>query len=179
MADDGAYRAIREALDDLPTRLRVLFRGFGDMSAYELAHLTGLGREAAGRARTRAHSEPGLWSGDPDRLAEMLAKLGRAGITARRGGRFLTLSRGGTKADRMGAIAAELGATETLALGDAPNDVEMLETADRGVIVRNDHAAPLPRLAGEDAGKITRTTAPGPEGWNGAVLAWLAARQAQ
>lgn len=172
-ADDTDYRAIREALDDLPTRLRVLFRGFGDMSAYEVAHITGLSRDAAARARARAHSEPGLWSGDPELLAEALRKLGRRGIHARRGGRFLTLSMGGTKADRMAEVMAEYGAPHSLALGDAPNDAEMLETAERGVIVRNDHGTPLPRLAGEDAGRITRTDAPGPTGWNRAVLDWL------
>ena len=173
--DDTGYARIRAALDALKPGLRVFFRGFGDMSAFEVAHLTGLSPDAAARARARRHSEPGLWSGDPETLAAFLTALAPQGIRARRGGRFLTLSAGGTKADRMAEIAAELGATRTLALGDAPNDREMLEAADAGVVVRNDRAPPLPPLAGEADGRITRTEAAGPEGWNAAVLAWLAA----
>lgn len=172
-ADDNAYRALRRALEALPKELRVFFRGFGDMSAFEVAEITGLSREAAARARNRQHSEPGIWTGDEATRARFLAALDEQGIVARRGGRFLTLSFGATKADRMAQVAAGLGATTTLALGDAPNDVEMLEAADAGVIVKNDHGPPLPRLAGEDGGRIIRTEAPGPHGWNWAVLAWL------
>ena len=172
--DDNAYRSLRRALEVLPKELRVFFRGFGDMSAFEVADITGLSRDAAALARTRQHSEPGLWAGDAATLEAFVAALGAQGIAARRGGRFLTLSFGATKADRMAEIATALGATTSLALGDAPNDVEMLEAADTGVIVKNDHAPPLPRLTGE-AARITRTEAPGPAGWNLAVLDWLGA----
>ena len=172
-AEDSAYRRLRRGLDGLPKELRVFFRGFGDMSGYEVADITGLSREAAARARARQHSEPGIWSGDAATLDRFLTALEAEGIAARQGGRFLTLSLGATKADRMGEIAEALGATTTLALGDAPNDIEMLETASAGVIVKNDHGTPLTRLLGEDAGRITRTEAPGPTGWNRAVLDWL------
>lgn len=171
--DDSAYRRLRRVLEGLPKELRVYFRGFGDMSAFEVAELTGLSREAAARARARQHSEPGLWSGDAPTLERFLGTLEAAGLAARQGGRFLTLSFGATKADRMAEIATDLGATTTLALGDAPNDIEMLETATAGVIVKNDHGTPLTRLTGEDEGRIIRTDAPGPAGWNHAVLSWL------
>jgi len=173
--DDSAYRSLRRALEALPKELRVFFRGFGDMSAFEVADITGLSRDAAALARTRQHSEPGLWAGDAATLEAFVAALGAQDIAARRGGRFLTLSFGATKADRMAEITTGLGATTSLALGDAPNDVEMLKAADTGVIVKNDHVPPLPRLTGEDAGRITRTEAPGPAGWNLAVLDWLGA----
>ena len=171
--DDSAYRAIRTALDALPRELRVFFRGFADMSAFEVAQITGLASDAAARARKRNFSEPGTWLGDAATLKAFLDALAARGIAARRAARFLTLSHGASKARRMAEIAAELGATETLALGSSPNDIEMLEASHRGVILRNDHAPALPRLAGEDAGNITRTDTPGPDGWNAAVLAWL------
>jgi mannosyl-3-phosphoglycerate phosphatase len=171
--DDSAYRRLRRVLDGMDKDLRVYFRGFGDMSAFEIAEITGLSREAAALARARQHSEPGTWSGDPATLDRFLTVLEASGIAARRGGRFLTLSLGATKADRMEEIAEALGATTTLALGDAPNDIEMLETATRGVIVKNDHGTPLTRLMGEDDGRITRTEAPGPRGMERAVLAWI------
>lgn len=111
-----------------------------------------------------------MFDGGPEDLSEFLQALKTLGVSARRGGRFLTLSFGGTKADRMTEIAARYGTPLKLALGDAPNDREMIEAADHGVIVTNPHGAPLPCLPGETAGRIHRTAAPGPEGWNTAVL---------
>lgn len=167
-ADD--YRAIRQALDAVPGPLRAQFRGFGDMPLSEVMALTGLSQDDAKRAQTRAFSEPGLWLGSDRAMAEFMAALKAIGITARQGGRFLTLSFGKTKADRMAEVIAHYSAAQTLALGDAPNDTEMLERADFGVIIANPHHAPLPPLQGEAAGRIIRSNQPGPIGWNRAVL---------
>ncbi len=57
-----------------------------------------------------------------------------------------------------------------MALGDAPNDIEMVEAADFGVIVANPAHAPLPALAGEADGRIIRTEKVGPAGWSEAVM---------
>ncbi|GKY87313.1 HAD-IIB family hydrolase [Sinisalibacter aestuarii] len=178
----AGYARLRRVLDDLPVDLRRGFKGFGEMSAAEVARETGLAPADAARAKRRAHSEPGLWTGSAGGRAAFIAALAAQGVTVRQGGRFLTLSFGGTKADRMTGIAAELGADLTLALGDAPNDVEMLEAADFGVIIRNDHGPGIGPLPGEATGRITRSARPGPEGWNDAVLGFLAthpAREAQ
>ena len=160
------YQALRAALAQLPSG----FRGFGDMSTGEVAQITGLAPDAAAMARCRAFTEPGLWEGSDDGLTAFLAAAAAQGITARRGGRFLTLSFGGTKADRMDEIIAAHGPRHTIALGDAPNDVEMLQRAGFGVIVKNSASAPLAPVPGEDTGRITRTEAEGPAGWAEAVL---------
>ena len=167
---DSDYRHIRSVLGDLRPGPADGFRGFGDMTPAEITERTGLPPQEADLARQRCHSEPGLWSGDAAGLQAFLAALAERGIAARRGGRFLTLSLGRTKADAMRDCAKRLGATVTIALGDAPNDTEMLEAADFGVIVRNDHAPPLPALRGETDGRIRRTQDPGPAGWNAAIL---------
>lgn len=167
------YTALRERLDALPHELRSLFRGFGDMSDEAVAEATGLSLTAARLARNRAFSEPGLWLGDDAALSEFSAALGQQGIAARQGGRFLTLSFGMTKADRMTDIVAYFRPARTAALGDAPNDIEMVEAADFGIIVANPHRDPLPPLDGEAAGRIIRTTQAGPVGWNSAMLALL------
>ena len=70
----------------------------------------------------------------------------------------------------MSDIVLSLKPDKTVALGDAPNDREMLEAADIGVIVRNDHGIALPKLEGEAAGRIRRTQLSGPQGWNEAVM---------
>lgn len=167
--DATEHARLMAVLDALPGDLRAPFRGVSEMSVAEVATLTGLPEREAARARDRAHTEPGVWTGAKAARAAFARALRAAGVTAREGGRFLTLGFGHTKADRMREVAATLGATRLLALGDAPNDIEMLEAADRAAIVANPQRAPLPRLDGEAEGRILRTRAPGPEGWSCAV----------
>lgn len=167
-ADD--YKRLRDMLNTLPTVLRTPFQGFGDMDAARVARITGLGVAAAAAAKMRAFSEPGLWSGSAAGRAAFIDALAQMGIAAREGGRFLTLSFGATKADRMAQIIAKYAPDHTIALGDAPNDVEMLCAADHGVIVANPARQALPELSAEAEGRIIRTTKAGPAGWNDAVL---------
>jgi mannosyl-3-phosphoglycerate phosphatase len=169
------YARLRAALDALPRELRSGFAGFGDWSAAEITRRTGLTAEQAGHARQRQFSEPGIWSGGDEALAAFLDRLASLGISACRGGRFLTLSFGASKADRMSEILRTFAAPQgprpsTLALGDAPNDVEMLEAADFGVIIANPGGAELPPLCGEAEGRIRRSSNAGPAGWNDGVL---------
>jgi mannosyl-3-phosphoglycerate phosphatase len=168
------YGAIRQSLGGLPLELRKKFVGFGDMGVEGVMEASGLSREQASLACARSFSEPGLWTGTDEQKQNFLFLLSEQGISARQGGRFLTLSFGKTKAGAMAQVAAHYNAPRTIALGDAPNDVEMLEAADVGVIVANPHHAPLPTLAGEAKGRILRTALPGPEGWNKAVLELVA-----
>ncbi|WP_342742210.1 HAD-IIB family hydrolase [Poseidonocella sedimentorum] len=168
--DRSAYRKIRAALERMPAELRSCFTGFGDMDRQGVIEATGLDPQSAGLAQARCHSEPGLWSGTEEGFARFADLLGQEGISSRRGGRFATLSFGATKADRMRELIAAHAPDHTIALGDAPNDIEMIETASHGVIVRNTHGPGLPPLDGERAGTVRRTQAPGPQGWNEAVL---------
>ncbi|MEL6839418.1 MAG: HAD-IIB family hydrolase [Pseudomonadota bacterium] len=163
------YTKLRSRLNALPAELHRPFIGFGDMSLDDVAKTTGLSRDAAALAKDREFSEPGLWTGTADQQSNFIAALAQCGILARAGGRFLTLSFGKTKKDRMSDIARHYAPRTSIALGDAPNDVEMLEYADLGVIIANPHHAPLPRLTGEDSGRIIRTRTPGPGGWNAAM----------
>ncbi|QUJ76746.1 HAD-IIB family hydrolase [Sulfitobacter albidus] len=167
------YKRLRALLDDLPTDLRAPYTGFGDMTDAEVAAQTGLPREDAGRARDRRFSEPGLWHGSDAGRTAFISALGDKGVHAREGGRYLTLSFGRTKGDAMAQVRARYPGVKTLALGDAPNDTEMLEAADYGVIIANPHRAPLPPLKGEAAGRILRSAAPGPKGWTDSVCGLL------
>lgn len=168
------YSNIRAVLRKIDSDLRSTFRGFGDMTVAQVVEVTGLSKPDAALAKTRSFTEPGLWSGTETGKEAFLNALSQYRVFAREGGRFLTLSFGQTKADRMADIIAALEPRHTMALGDAPNDVEMLQAADFGVIVGNPHRAPLPSLTNEQTGQIIRTTLPGPEGWNAAVLELIA-----
>lgn len=173
-AHHGAqYDAVRSALETLPSALRECFRGFGDMTADQLAEMTGLALPQAKLAQQRAYSEPGQWLGTAQQQADFLACLLEHGVTAQQGGRFLTLSFGGNKADKLLKIVQTYQPQHTIALGDAPNDIQMLENVDFGIVVANPHRAPLPVLKGEARGQILRTKEAGPVGWNTAVLELL------
>lgn len=164
------YKAIRSALGALSPQLRRHYRGFGDMSVEEIAQVTGLPPKAASLARERSFSEPGLWQGTPEDRDAFKEALGRIGVTCIEGGRFLTLSLGHDKAYQMRALGEQFAPDYTIALGDAPNDLGMLQTADFGVIIANPDRTSLPKLDGEERGEIIRTKQAGPLGWNAAIL---------
>ncbi|WP_146348202.1 HAD-IIB family hydrolase [Phaeobacter marinintestinus] len=167
------YVRLRSGLDAIDARLRAMFEGFGDMGAERIADVTGLTRQQADLAGQRSFSEPGLWHGSADQQDRFVDALRGQGIAARMGGRFLTLSFGATKADRMHNIAADYQNPPSVALGDAPNDLEMLNTADYGIIIANPHRPPLPEQPGEAQGRICRTTQAGPAGWTEGLTALL------
>jgi len=169
---ERTHARLRAALEALPEALGARFVGFSDLSDKEVAQKTGLPLEDAVRARQRDFSEPGLFSGDEGERAEFIDRLSQAGIVAQQGGRYLTLSFGGSKVEAMKAIAAGYGA-RTVALGDAPNDRGMLEAADHAIIIPNPGHAGLPPLAGEATGRIRRARDPGPAGWAAALSALL------
>lgn len=170
--DVSDHTAIRSALDKLPNELRANYEGFSDWSVETVAEKTGLPLAQARLAARRQFSEPGLWRGTATELARFEAALKEYGISARQGGRYLTLSFGATKADQMASIVAAYPShPQTMALGDAPNDVEMISAADYGIVVRNTHGPGIPALPGEADGRVIRTEEPGPTGWNRAVLA--------
>ena len=177
--DAGQYETVRAALASIPTELRQFYSGFGDVSAAEVALITGLSPDAAALAKQRSFSEPGLWSGTPAQKQAFLDALGAQGVIAQQGGRFLTLSLGRNKVDQMRAVIAEYKPRYTIALGDAPNDVAMLEYADIGIVVANPAHPPLPLLKTENAGRIMRTKEAGPVGWNSAVFDAIARLELQ
>lgn len=177
--DDGAqaggrYEDIRKALDSLPSKLRKHYRGFGDWNAEEVAARTGLSLGSATKAKQRRFSEPGLWSGSDREREEFTAALADMSLKALQGGRFLTLSFGGDKAERMAEICARYAHEGkppfSVALGDAPNDLAMITQADKGVIIPNPGHAGIPRFEKEASGHVLRAHAPGPAGWNQSLM---------
>ena len=112
-------------------------RGFSDMTANEVADLTGLEHDAASRAMERSASEPFVIGptvqAKEDDLRRRAAELGAA-VT--RGGRFWHLI--GAGVNKGTGICAVLDTLElpyrptTGAVGDAWNDLAMLERVDHG-----------------------------------------------
>jgi len=171
------YQRIRQILDRLPPGLRIQYRGFSDWSAEEVSGRTGLSLAQAQMAKQRRFSEPGLWLGNEADREKFVAAINAHGLSALQGGRFMTLSFGGNKAERMVEIARRYSAVAgnpfTVALGDAENDVAMIERARLGVIIPNPAHGGIARLDGEATGRIIRAPSAGPEGWNQVILSLL------
>lgn len=175
----AVYPRIRSLVESLPAEFAGRFTGFGDWSAAEVAEATGLSLDATVLARQRCFSEPGLWSGTEAEKQDFIAWLAEHGLTAVQGGRFFTIMPKGSKAQAMLRVIAAFHESYgkpifSVALGDAPNDLAMIETADLGIIVANPHHDPLPVTERERKGHILRSRLAGPAGWNETILAFLA-----
>jgi mannosyl-3-phosphoglycerate phosphatase len=153
------------------------FKGFADMSADELAAATGLDPAAAGRAKERLGTEPLIWQGSGQELAEFEAALSAEDLRLVAGGRFLHAMGIFDKADGARFLLnkykehyrEQYGDEPVLAiaLGDSPNDQQMLESADIPVVIRGVKSDEVILPSAKHA---MRSLKPGPEGWNECVL---------
>jgi mannosyl-3-phosphoglycerate phosphatase len=141
LLEDGSTTLVgprRETLVDVLRELRGDgwdVRGFSDMTVNELAELTGLERSAARRAMDRSASEPFvIVSPVPTRVEELHRRASELGAGVTRGGRFWHLTGPGVdKGSGVHTALEMLGrgrGTPTGAVGDAWNDVSMLERVD-------------------------------------------------
>ncbi len=173
----GVERA--RLLAELPGVAResgVRVRPFAEMSAGEVAALTGLPEDQAERALQREYDEPFLVE-EPPRDAGVDVRLEaaarRRGLQVTQGGRFRHLS-GPT--DKGTALRAILRASpvdgDVVGLGDAPNDLPLLLAATRPIVMPRLDGNVDPELAARLPG-AERAPGPGPAGWSAAVLVAL------
>jgi mannosyl-3-phosphoglycerate phosphatase family protein len=144
-------------------------RGMSEMSVGEVMGLTGLGDGAARRAMTRSASEPFVMADDPSPsgtagIADAIVELG---ASLARGGRFRhLLGRGVGKGAGVRSVLAMIHTIEwarTAAIGDAWNDLPMLEEAKIGFLLGN---AVEPEAVPPGVTRLERT---GPQGFIDAV----------
>ena len=160
---------IREVLGGISAKFP--FRSFGMMDAHEVSKRTGLSPESAGKALERQASEPLLWQGDPQALNEFQSFLQSQNLRLSRGGRFYHVLGDYTKSDAMKRVRrlypdAQKGERTLIALGDGPNDYELLTDADFPVWITN----PATNFSPPDIRGLKISEHPGPAGWNRAIL---------
>lgn len=162
------------AMQEIGAEIGARLRAFADLSASEIEELTGLSGPSIDLARRREFDAPFLV--DPDALDAVASAAEARGLRVTRGGRFFHLTgptdKGRAVLELLRLYPANGSARVSVALGDSPNDQPMLEAVDRPIVV--------PRSGGEcDAALVSglagaeRAPAPGPPGWNEAVLAVL------
>ncbi len=171
----GAPHAeIRREFVALRRRLGVKVRGFTDMTVDEVAALTGLPPEEAALACQRDFDEPFVFEGDPDPAC--LRAIEDAGLRWTQG-RIFHIMGGHDKGLAVRRLLAlyeqQYGAVLSIGLGDSLNDLPLLQSVDRPVLVRHTDGSFDPRI---DVAGLVRTQSPGPLGWNEAVLHILSTR---
>ncbi len=165
----AAYPQICEVLDGLRVKEAYAFQGFHDWSAENIAEITGLSLEAASRAAQRHASEPLLWEDTPEKLERFRQQLLDAGLNLKRGGRFWHVMGQADKVQAMQYLAKEYRDKHgqpvfVIALGDGPNDRDMLMAADVAVVVYNPDGV-SPSLSAKPEQRRIHTRQAGPEGW--------------
>lgn len=170
------YAEIRSRFAELRDAHRARVRGFGDMSAAEVATLTGLGEAEAALARQRDFEEPFVFDGPPD--PDFMEAIEMRGLHWTQGRMFHILGdhdKGRAVRLLLDRYRGAYGDVTSIGLGDGYNDLPMLGTVDHAVLVRHPDGSPNdgfdPRIA---LPGLIKTTLPGPAGWNAAVQQLLA-----
>jgi mannosyl-3-phosphoglycerate phosphatase len=171
-----SYVELRRALKEMRAGVAPSVRGFGDMSAGEVAEVCGFSLADAEAAKKREYDEPFL-AGNENSLEAVRAAAGEAGLRVVTGGRFHHLVGGNDKGRAVrvlsGIFEREVGRATTVGLGDSLNDEPMLKSVDIPVLVRksdgrHDPAVHVPGLV--------YARGIGPDGWRDAVLGILESR---
>lgn len=154
------------------------FQGFADWSVETIISHTGLTSGQALQSSQRSATEPILWNDSEENLAAFSAALAPHRIRLLRGGRFIHLMGLCDKAGGLRAVA-DLYRTvfpdtlwSTIALGDGPNDLQMLNAADAAAVIPNTHGGDLLRPANPH---LFTASLPGPAGWHEAITHYLTA----
>lgn len=161
-------RRIREA-----TGGRAVF--MSDLTEARIAEVTGLTPVLAALARRRMFDEP--FACDVPFPGALVADLASLGLHLSRGGRFWHLhgdiDKGRTTRLVAGWLSAALGPLRIAGLGDSALDRPLLEASDTAIAIPRPDGSFDPELCSGLPG-LVRAPAPGPAGWNRAVLDLLA-----
>jgi mannosyl-3-phosphoglycerate phosphatase len=161
---------VRESLARIGAQNDFRFKGFGDMSAIEVAEITGLSLESAELARQREYDEPVEFDSSGKDIGEFLAKLGKAGLNWSRGGRLFHVMGGGGKGKAVEILSRLCrkmwGAIQTVGLGNGLNDLPLLQQVDVPILVQKRDGT----WEDMDLPRLRKVQGVGPEGWSRATL---------
>lgn len=164
-----------DTLAAAPDCYREAFENFAQMDQQRVVELTGLSADGAALSMKRGYGEPLHWTGDEALLAEFSVWLEQQGATVLRGGRFVHVAGASSKGKALMLLQGLLsdaseGDLVSIALGDGHNDVDMIASADFGVVIRSPAHQP-PEVLNQEQLLITKEF--GPQGWVEGVEHWL------
>lgn len=158
-------------VSQLETEFATEFTHFEAMTTLELTAATGLTFPASKLAKQREYGEPILWQGTTERREIFVKRAEELGAQPIFGGRFIHITGITDKAHAMQWLIGQYQRQykdktfASIALGDGPNDITMLEQADYACQVRSP-IHPFPSLARSSSVPIYQSTLAGPAGWN-------------
>ncbi len=163
------YHQIRKILSQIRVDTGVNFRGFGDMSAEEVASLVSLDIEAAERAKAREYDETLSLEEAPEEMNIVFNAIKKMGLNYTSGSRYYDVT-GQNDKGKATRILIDLfnrksGKIRTIAIGDSPNDLPMLLSVDIPILVQK----PGSIWAEMDIPHLRRVEGIGPEGWAKAI----------
>ncbi|HXK06570.1 MAG TPA: HAD-IIB family hydrolase [Verrucomicrobiae bacterium] len=162
------YAELVHCLREAATESRCSVIGFHDMTVAEISRRASLPEDQAELAKRREYDEPFEIQGSS--TGKLLSAIGRRGKSWTRGNRFYHCTGANDK-----GVAVEyvremyrraFGTVHTIGVGDGHNDAKFLKTVNAPIVIRSRFAVAL--KVAEPRCRVTR--APGPEGWNEAIL---------
>jgi mannosyl-3-phosphoglycerate phosphatase len=142
--------------------------GFNDMTVADISIRTLLPVHQAELAKQREYDEPFVILGQATH--SLLLAIEKRGRRWTRGDRFYHIMGSNDKAEAVRKLAKVYsrvyGAVETVGLGDGHNDTAFLSAVDTPIIIRSPFATVLKKAVPRS--RVTQ--APGPHGWNEAIL---------
>lgn len=147
------------------------FRTFTDMGVEGITETTSLPKEQAIKSADRKTTEPLQWKDTDDKIDSFVAAVESQGLTCRRGGRFWHIAAPVDKGTGMAFVLESFNSNakdkcQTVALGDSPIDIPMLEQSNYPIVIPNPHSSALMNV---DHPRTMTANFPGPTGWNAAI----------
>ncbi len=149
------------------------FSGFSDWDAAIISQHTGLDIASSKLSADRYVTEPILWDDTEENYQKFLIDLKSIHARAIRGGRFIHLMGQADKAGGMNRVTAlyqkqfPANDYQRIALGDSPNDAEMLNAADIAVVLP--YGDEGHRIT-SNAPQVIQAKHPASAGWNESIL---------
>jgi len=160
-----SHEKINEALLSIDTPETSYIR-LSRCTPQEASALTGLTLKQATQAIAREYSEPLIWQADARELDKFTKQIHAHHLKTLQGGRFLHVLGLSDKGNATTVLAKNYGHDiKVIALGDSPNDRDMLAIADISAIVHSPSSQQLELLITPDINSV----ATAPAGWTESI----------
>jgi len=159
------YQRLRDAVEELRRR-GFHVKGFGDMSVEEVSRTTGLSLSEASMAKMRDFDEPFMYYGDTCDKDALFAAIKKMGLQTTEGKIYHILGendKGKAVSVLTGLYRNKFNNIMTIAIGDSPNDVPMLEKVDICFVVEKSSGGHDERI---NIPNLVKVQGIGPQGWN-------------
>ncbi len=169
-----SFERITEILQIISEENDYAIQGFHNTSESEIQEMTGLGERQTKMALQREYSVPLFFDDKAKRI--LVQEIEKYNLNILFGGRFMHLLGKSNKGDALRFLVNSYKSKfpgvnyKSIALGDSPNDFDMLAAADYPVLIKRHDGtfADIPQIK-----NLIRSEGIGPVGWNERVLALL------